>query len=135
MNNSPVSLGSPTEPKSRWLGPVLIVDDDPLLTEALGALFRLRDISYTVAGNGQEALLAIAKEPPALLFLDLNMPLLDGPGVMRAVQREGYCFPIVAMSSEPNLPSIAAAWGLVSYLSKPFSVIEVLNLVDSLCAA
>jgi CheY-like chemotaxis protein len=106
-----------------------------MLTEALAALFRVREIPYHVASDGCEALRIIERESPWLIFLDIHMPVLGGAGVIKALQTQGLEIPIVVMSSDPNLCDLTRSWGLVSYLAKPFSISEVLMLIESFSIA
>jgi DNA-binding response OmpR family regulator len=121
--------------EGRFPSPILIIDDDQMLTSALAALFGVRDIPYEVASDGAQALRAIARQQPGLIFLDIHMPVLDGAGVLEALRTRGLNIPIIVMSSDPDLHDFTRAWGLVSYLSKPFSIGEVLFLIESMCAA
>jgi len=65
----------------------LIVDDEPLARRGLDLrLARHRDIEVVAqAGNGREAFFAIAEHRPALMFLDVQMPGVDGFGLLRTV--------------------------------------------------
>jgi two-component system LytT family response regulator len=66
----------------------LIVDDEPLARRRIRALLRAdTDITVTgECGNGRDALAAIEAEMPDLLFLDVQMPELDGFGVVQAME-------------------------------------------------
>ena len=116
---------------------VLIVDDDPLIRQLIAttledvAGFELRE-----AADGEEAVSLAAREPPVLVFLDIDMPGLDGietckrlraqPGTANAT--------IVMLTAAAGLDPErqAAAAGADLYLTKPFSPLELLSLVDSL---
>ncbi len=70
---------------------VLIVDDDPFIRKLIATT--LEDVSGFVlhqAGDGLQALEVAAATPPTIVFLDLNMPRLDGIGACRAL-REMEC--------------------------------------------
>lgn len=66
----------------------LIVDDEPLARERLRSLLADEsDIDLVgECGDGQEAVLAIEQHQPDLVFLDIQMPELDGFGVLSAVE-------------------------------------------------
>src|SRR5882724_4063678 len=59
---------------------VLIVDDEPLARERLDALLRECGNVEIVgeAGNGREAVVAVARKTPDVVLLDIRMPLMDG---------------------------------------------------------
>ena len=67
--------------------PTLIVDDEPLARRGLALrLARHQDIDIVAeAGNGREAFLAISEHQPQLMFLDVQMPGVDGFELLRAV--------------------------------------------------
>ncbi|HYO51399.1 response regulator [Archangium sp.] len=109
--------------------PLLVVDDDTDLREALEEA--LRDAGYAVlgAGNGREALevLARARPLPGLVLLDMMMPVLDGVGFareMRAVP-EWKDIPVVVFSASASNAAVALEVGACAYLRKPADV-EVL---------
>ena len=65
---------------------ILIVDDDPDAREILNLVLGTLDISIIQAGNGFEALDAVATEIPLMIVLDLSMPNLDGEGVLQRLR-------------------------------------------------
>ena len=94
--------------------PLLVVDDDTDLREALEEV--LRDAGHDVlgAGNGREALevLARARPLPGLVLLDMMMPVLDGLGFaheMHAVP-EWKDIPVVVFSASAGNASKGTAW-------------------------
>jgi CheY-like chemotaxis protein len=85
--------------------------------------------------NGKQGLERLTEKPPQLVLLDFMMPLLDGPGMLRAMKNDPAYrdIPAVLMSSLPESAIAEAASGLYSgFLRKPFklhAVIEVINRV------
>src|SRR5688500_4895322 len=63
---------------------VLVVDDEPLIREVLDDVLADEGFRVALATNGEEALAVLDAEMPALILLDLRMPVLDGWGFMRA---------------------------------------------------
>jgi CheY-like chemotaxis protein len=62
-------------------GNVLIVDDDPFIRKLIATTLRdVGDLELHQAGDGEEALALAASHPPVLVFLDVEMPRLDGIG-------------------------------------------------------
>jgi CheY-like chemotaxis protein len=109
--------------------PLLVVDDDTDLREALEEV--LRDAGFTVLGacNGREALevLACARPLPGLVLLDMMMPVLDGLGFAQEMQAvpEWKDIPIVIFSASASNAAMAEEVGASAYLRKPVDV-EVL---------
>ena len=65
----------------------LIVDDEPLARERLRTLLQQETDVEIIgeAGDGKQAVTAIAEHAPDLVFLDIQMPVLDGFGVLQAI--------------------------------------------------
>jgi two-component system LytT family response regulator/two-component system response regulator LytT len=80
---------------------VIVADDEPLAREEL--LFLLGEIGDVeivgTAGNGLEAVEMIRTLDPALAFLDIQMPGLDGLGVVRRLREEGIELPHIVFST------------------------------------
>lgn len=113
--------------------PLLVVDDDTDLREALEEV--LRDAGYTVmgAGNGQQALevLRQAQATPSLVLLDMMMPVMDGATFgrrMRAVDA-WRDIPVLVFSASANARQVADEMGACGYLRKPVDVETLLKAV------
>jgi CheY-like chemotaxis protein len=113
-------------------GYVLVVDDDPAIREALATtILVVASQRARTASNGQEAIEAATAEHPALILLDLNMPEADGIEVFRRLRGAGVESPTVLMSAgAKDLGQRAEAAGFSGYISKPFTVADVMDLVD-----
>jgi len=114
----------------------LIVDDDPFIRRLIATT--LDDVAGFVlhqAGDGIQALELAARVPPAVVFLDVNMPRLDGLATCRAL-REGEATraaTIVMLTAAGEQAEAAArAAGADHFLTKPFSPLDLLHLVDAL---
>jgi DNA-binding response OmpR family regulator len=115
-------------------GPILIVDDDPLLYEAIAVALELNGYQIRLACGGREGLAAIAAECPAMVLLDLNMPGLDGEGVLRELAARGIQIPVVLMSADERAEEVARRYGVAGYLKKPFAIPRLLAAVAA-CGA
>ena len=115
---------------------VLIVDDSPLLratarraaTQAGVLPERIRE-----AGNGKEALEALAREVSDLVLLDINMPVMDGFAFVEAKSRlpQLASVRVALVTTEGNKKRIDAmtALGVRHYLRKPFEPEELRQLI------
>jgi two-component system chemotaxis response regulator CheY len=118
---------------------VLIVDDDPFIRRLIVAT--LQDVTGFVlhqAGDGHEALAEAERCPPALVFLDMQMPGLDGLATCRALRereetRDATIVMLTAAGGHAEAASREA--GADHFLTKPFSPLDLLRLVDELGAA
>ena len=82
---------------------ILIVDDDPDIREAIGAVLETYSYEVITAGDGEEGLNKLKDEKPDLMILDLLMPRMDGFAVLKELQdprRSKYSnIPILILTS------------------------------------
>ncbi|MFT7463317.1 MAG: two-component system LytT family response regulator [Pseudohongiellaceae bacterium] len=100
---------------------VVIADDEPMARSILRRLLAQESGVELVAecAHGQEALAALAEHHPEILFLDVQMPELDGFGVLAALQPEDI--PAVVFTTAYDRYALAAFdVAAVDYLLKPF---------------
>jgi len=116
----------------------LIVDDDPFIRRLIATT--LDDVSGFVlhqAGDGCQALELAARFPPAVVFLDMNMPRLDGLATCRAL-RDGEATRaatiVMLTAAGEQAEGAAREAGADHFLTKPFSPLDLLRLVDALGA-
>lgn len=86
------------EETSSPLARLLLVDDSPV--ERLALAHYLRNAGYAVdeAGDGDAAILHIKHRPVDLVLLDLQMPEIDGFGVLRYLQEHRRALPVILLS-------------------------------------
>ncbi len=116
---------------------VLIVDDDPFIRKLIATT--LEDVAgfeLAEAADGVEALEVARATSPEIVFLDINMPRLDGFGVCRGLREEpgtahATIVMITAAAGDPAEREAEEA-GADLFLTKPFSPLELLRLVDDL---
>ncbi|MEJ7785102.1 MAG: response regulator [Solirubrobacteraceae bacterium] len=114
---------------------VLVVDDDPFIRRLIA--MTLEDVSgfeVRQAGDGEEAVEAAAADPPAIVFLDIDMPRLDGIAACRQLRQSHGATPCIVMltASGHEKEEAALAAGADRFLTKPFSPLDLLRLVDEL---
>ncbi|MFA5799646.1 MAG: response regulator [Candidatus Peribacteraceae bacterium] len=78
---------------------LLIAEDDTVLLDLYLRKFNKDAYEVLTAVNGQETLEIIAKNLPDLLLLDLNMPVLDGFGVLEKLPKEQRTFPVIILTN------------------------------------
>ena len=112
------------------LGPILIVDDDAQLQRTMQWLLEDEGLKVETASNGEEALAMAREHRPALVILDLNLPALDGEGVMAGLRAvHGTTIPVIVVSSDGLIDQRAREMGASSWLSKPFEIDELVAAV------
>ena len=106
---------------------ILIVEDDAPVRNLMTTTLKANDYRYLVASNGEEAILEASSHNPDIVLLDLGLPDLDGVEVIRRI-RSWSNMPIIVISarSEDNDKIEALDAGADDYLTKPFSVEELL---------
>ena len=116
---------------------ILIVDDDPGVRRLIAAT--LEDVSgyrMTQAGDGQEAVERARAAPPEIVFLDIDMPRLNGIEACRRLRSEpntaGATIVMLTGEADDDAERDARAAGADLFLTKPFSPLHLLRLVDRL---
>jgi DNA-binding NtrC family response regulator len=101
---------------------VLIVDDDANSRRLLEVRLRAAGCETVTAADGQEALVAVHQEAPALMLLDLQMPRMGGLEVLRSLRRDGFDFPVVVITAHGSIEAAVEAMkeGAYDFLPKPF---------------
>jgi CheY-like chemotaxis protein len=109
---------------------ILVIDDDPAILATVADI--LGDEGYLVrtAANGAEGLAAVEQSLPALVLLDMRMPVLDGWSFVRTLRERGVNLPIVVMTAAQDVRRWAQEVGAVDYLAKPFDLPELLAVVE-----
>ncbi len=111
---------------------MLVVDDDPDILEVICDILEGEGYRVSRARHGLEALDRVAQERPAVILLDLMMPVMDGVDFatrLRARETD-WAAPIVVISADGN-PRRAASIGASAYLAKPFDIETLLGQVAS----
>ena len=99
---------------------VLIVDDEPLAREGMQLLLKDEPAvtSVSEARNGAEAVRMIREKRPDLVFLDVQMPELDGFGVLRTIGAENMP-PVIFVTAHDRYAIQAFEVNAIDYLLKP----------------
>lgn len=115
---------SPPDP-----GPlVMVVEDDPAISEGLALNLRLQGYRATVAADGESAVLRIESERPDLVLLDISLPKRSGISVLETVRGNGDQVPVIVLSArQDEFDKVAALrLGADDYVTKPFALAELL---------
>jgi CheY-like chemotaxis protein len=113
----------------------LIVDDDSEIRETLRWLLEDEGLASETATDGLDALECVARSWPALILLDMGLPILDGEGFAARLKSLYECPPpIVVISASGWAGQLAERIGAVGYLSKPFDLDELAQTVHSVIA-
>jgi DNA-binding response OmpR family regulator len=104
---------------------VLVVEDDPVINELVGAYIRLAGFRYHAAHDGSDGLKQAREGLPALIVLDLMLPDVDGFEVCRQLKGEQSTqrIPVVMLTALDRAESRERGFrsGASAYLTKPFN--------------
>jgi DNA-binding response OmpR family regulator len=113
-------------------GRVLVVDDDPTVSDVVARYLRAAGFGVDVVADGAVALEMALARPPDLLVLDLMLPGLDGLEVFRRL-RDQVPVPVVMLTARGDETDrvVGLELGADDYVTKPFSPRELVLRVQS----
>ncbi|MEO6022912.1 MAG: EAL domain-containing protein [Burkholderiales bacterium] len=112
---------------------LLVVDDEPRMLEVLLELLKLHGHDVTSASSGQQAVSLLQAAQFDLVLLDLNMPEMDGFGLMEHIERHAYGVPMIVISGDTTIDAAIQALrkGAHDFVRKPYRAEELLRTIDS----
>jgi CheY-like chemotaxis protein len=114
----------------------MLVDDDPSTRALIETCLDTEGYDVRTASNGREALTRLREEPPWLMVVDLNMPVMDGAELRREQLRipSASAIPFILVSADDNATQVARDLGIDEVISKPFDPDRLLGIVATYCA-
>ena len=112
--------------------PILVVDDDQAMRNMLETVLLDEGYSVILARNGKEGLEMVAQQRPALVLLDLMMPVMDGWQFLDAIKQlpEYADLPILLLSASRQIVNTARDNPVKGFISKPFELAKLLSSID-----
>jgi len=113
---------------------ILLVDDDPRITDLLRRVLAYEGYSTASAASGSEALKRTLERPPDLIVLDIMLPGLDGLEVAQRLRAAGDQVPILLLTARDLVADRVKGLetGADDYLVKPFAPEELVARVKAL---
>ena len=114
---------------------LLLVDDEPKLTDFLKMELEVEGYQVEVAADGASGLIALRGEPgPDLVLLDWNLPDFTGLDICRRIRATGMTVPVLMLTGYDEVKDKVEALdaGVDDYLVKPFSIDELLARLRAL---
>jgi two-component system phosphate regulon response regulator PhoB len=115
---------------------ILIADDEAHVVELVRVTLEDDRVRVVEAPDGATALLLAAELEPELIFLDVNLPDLSGLDVCRRLRREprlaGARIVMLTAAAQQDDITRGLAAGASQYLTKPFSPVRLLTMVEGL---
>jgi CheY-like chemotaxis protein len=115
-------------------GSILVVDDEPSVSQALKIILESEGYLAVVANTGQEGIEAVRQIPFGLIITDVYLPDMTGFELLDTVRRKGCQGPvmIITATNTPEILQEAQKRGVADILFKPFLPSELLQFVDRL---
>jgi signal transduction histidine kinase/CheY-like chemotaxis protein len=135
--------GGPQQPEAVRPLRIMVADDSPFNQQVAGGLLELQGHSVCLAGDGREAIEKYQQEPFDFIFMDVEMPEIDGLAATQRIraleEATGGHIPIVGLSAHAlvGFREQCLAAGMDAYITKPIHTEELfgaLHLVDTLAA-
>lgn len=143
MNQAPakqIEQPSPVSAEAARRGPapgatILLVEDEPGLAEVLTVHLQSAGYQVVTVPDGLQALYALDEQPPSLVLLDLNLPLVSGFRIIQLLKQRGASpkvpvLVLTALSYQEAEDAVRA--GADDFLTKPFLPQEVVARVQRL---
>ena len=111
---------------------ILVVDDHRAVRNVLR--FLLEDAGYrvTTAADGRQALEHVTALRPDVVLTDLQMPVMSGTELRTHLRARTPALPVVLMSEDPAIATVAAEYHADGYLAKPFEPDALLAILAQL---
>jgi CheY-like chemotaxis protein len=128
-----VSSGEHTHGSSSpYKGQVLVADDRPVNQILIQILLKKLGLKVAIVDNGKQAVEAIEKMNYDLIFMDMQMPVMDGCEAVRLLRSRSVYTPIIALTAnampEDRRKCIEA--GFSDYLSKPIDYPQFVEIIE-----
>jgi DNA-binding response OmpR family regulator len=116
------------------MGKLLVVEDSREIADGLQQYLEEEGHSVVLATRAAQALALVASGPPDLVVLDLGLPDRDGNEVLSELRRRGLEIPVLILSGRAGEADKLEGFrrGADDYVTKPFSILEVLARISAL---
>ncbi|MFH2138380.1 MAG: HD domain-containing phosphohydrolase [Candidatus Omnitrophota bacterium] len=103
---------------------ILVVDDEPEITELLKNFFSRKEYTVFIANNGESALEIVKEQRPHLVFLDIRMPGMNGLNVLKNIRQMDTSIKVIMVTALESDAMVREAYslGAVDFVRKPFNL-------------
>lgn len=121
-------------PEAQMHDSVLVVEDDPDLLAVLPRILSTAGYVVRTASDGEDGLIKVLDDAPAIAILDVGLPKLSGYDLARELRSRGYQFPVLMLTARVTVDDKVSGLdaGADDYLAKPFEYAELLARVKAL---
>ena len=109
---------------------LLIIGDEKEMVETIKSIFKTRGFDVIGASNGEEGFEKAKKEKPDIVICDINMPRLDGWGVLKKIREEcTQWIPVIMLTVLKDITDVKKGYEHQAdyYITKPFEVNALLE--------
>jgi PAS domain S-box-containing protein len=115
---------------------IMVVEDDPINMMLINEVLTKMGFQVIKAENGKKAIEMLPQIDPALIFMDVNMPEMDGYATTRLIRKmpEPWCsLPVIALTADAMIGDRERCLeaGMNDYVSKPFKIEEIESVLKS----
>ena len=120
------------ESEQQYRGKILVAEDNETNQMLISIMLEERGVEYLITTNGQEAVDEALSKDYDLIFMDINMPILDGVSATKILREKKYLKPIVSLSANVIITDIEEfkAAGVDDTLNKPIVPSELDAILD-----
>lgn len=115
---------------------ILVVDDEPFIVEFIMINLVKAGFLVVTASDGEEAWEKVQKEKPDLIVSDVNMPRLDGFGLLKRLkaQMSTRRIPVVMLTARTQDQDVFQGWkiGADEYITKPFNPQQLIFIIKKI---
>ncbi len=113
---------------------ILMVDDEEDFTQPMAFWFKTKGYEVSTANNGEIALEKIKDEKPDIIFLDLNMPVMDGFETLKRIRKIDKNLPVIVISAyaDPEKIQRMQPHGISGVFYKGSDFEEGVTLIESI---
>lgn len=115
-------------------GPILLLEDDPVLSSEITSFLRNKEIEVSIAMDGEQFWTVFQSKSFQLLIMDVNVPLQSGLDICKKVREVNASIPILMLTAMSDISDKIRAFqlGADDYLTKPFHFDELLIRIQAL---
>ena len=113
---------------------IMVVDDEAGVRELLADALKLAGFESITATDGMNALTLLRSHKPALLIVDINMPLMDGFDLIERIRQNGDNTPALMLSARNEKSDVTRGLtlGADDYVTKPFGLEELILRIKAI---
>ena len=137
VHATPPSAAAPEQAKPLAGVTLMLVDDNLPYRDGAADLLRHAGAQVVLAGNGEEALAALATQTVDAVLMDIQMPVMDGLTAVRHIRSQPRWadLPVIAMTANARVEERDRCLraGMTDFVAKPFHAPLLFRLIGSLC--